>query len=49
MDIGGLSLHRSNLALSFRALLQFRHLLTLYGGRGDLLTEDDVTDFAGSK
>lgn len=47
MDVGGLRLHCSDLALSLRRLLQLGHLLTLDGGRSDLLAKDDVPNLAG--
>lgn len=36
-----------DLPLSFSALLQFRHLLALYGGSNDLLSKNDVADLTG--
>jgi hypothetical protein len=42
-------LHGGDLALSLRALLKLRHLLSLNGRSGDLLTEDDVANLAGGE
>lgn len=49
MNIGGLRLDSSNLALCFCTLLKLGHLLTLNRRSSDLLTEDDVTNFASSQ
>ena len=46
MDVGGLRLDSSDLALGLATLLQLRHLLALNRGRRDLLTKDDITDLA---
>ena len=44
---GNSRLNSRNLALGFSALLQFRHLLTLHRRGDNLLSENDVADFAG--
>jgi len=49
MDIRGLRLNSSDLTRSFGALLQLCHLLPLDGRRSNFLTENDVTNFAGSQ
>ena len=49
MNVGGLRLHGCNLTLSFGALLEFGHLLTLNGRCSNLLSENDVSNLAGSK
>ena len=49
MHVGGLCLDGSNLALRLRTLFELRHLLSLDGGRSDLLTEDDVANLTGSE
>ena len=49
MDVRGLRLDSRDLTLCLRALLQFRHLLTLDGRRRNLLTEDDVANLTGSE
>ena len=49
VHVGGLCLDGSNLALRLRTLLELRHLLSLDGGRSNLLTEDDVSDLACSE
>lgn len=45
----GLRLDSSDLALSFRTLLELCHLLSLNRWRSNLLTENDVSDFTGSQ
>ena len=47
--IGCLRLDGGNLTLRFGRLLEGGHLLTLFRRRGDLLTKNDITDFAGSE
>ena len=49
MHVRRLRLHRGYLTLRLGALLQLRHLLTLHGRRGNLLTEDDVANLTGSE
>jgi len=49
MDVGCLRLDSGNLTLRFGRFLEGGHLLALLRRRGDLLTEDDIADLAGSE
>lgn len=48
VNVGGLSLHSGN-TLRLITLFKLSHLLALYGGSGNLLTKNDVTNFTRSQ
>lgn len=49
VHVGSLCLDGGDLTLCLGTLLQLCHLLPLDGGRGNLLTEDNVSDLAGGE